>query len=668
MRLSRLTGWWRDLSVSKKLYSVVGLMAVLIATELIVLILAMDVLSAVRGFVAGEGLWSKAQKNAILEIQNYVIFKDQKHLDNFQNYLKISYGDRQARLEMAKKDMDLALVTAGFLQGGNHPQDIPGMISLIRRFHKVDHLAAALEAWTAADALMESFVSYADQIHTIVSHTDDPQNISQQKTFLTEINKINAELTRLEDLFSYKLGEASRWLEGTLLLILLLVVLTIESTGLFLTFRFSQNLSSYLTELNLAATKIGQGDFAHRVPVRSKDDLGQLAGSLNQMTNALQEMTGERNQAEEANQIKSLFLANMSHEIRTPIGAILGFIELLREPDIGDKEKRQYLDIISRTGEALVTIINDILDISKVEAGKLEISAEAFSLKQLLKDLHLLLKLRSDDKGIHLNFIAKDAVPEFIRTDPLRLRQILLNIIGNAIKFTRVGSVDVTYWVTDHYLHFAVKDSGPGIPPEVQNRLFTPFTQGDLSIRKAHGGTGLGLTLSRKLARLLNGDVRLEESRVGFGSTFLVRVAIEPATASNKPAQARPNTENPLHGLRILLVEDAPENQILVSHLLTRSGATVQIAQNGQEALDRIAQDSFEVILMDMQMPILDGYSATVKLRTQGYTKPIIALTAHAMKDDINRCYEAGCNDVLTKPVKRHTLVESILQNTRISK
>lgn len=664
MILSKIVTSWRDLSVSKKLYTVVGLMAFLITAELFTLKYTVNILSAVRAFVSGEGLWSKAQKNALLEIQNYIIFRDEKYHQTFLEHLAVPMGDREARLELMKSNPDLKVVYQGFLKGRNHPNDINGMIHLITNYHSVSYLAHAIDAWTKADSVIDEILKIENEIHQEIQRTPKDQVLLRQHEFLQRISDLNIQVTLLADRFTYSLGEASRWVEGTLFLILLLVILSVETTGLLLTFKYSQTLLRSLNELNSAAKKIGTGDFSQNAPVHSKDELGQLALALNQMAHNLNELAGEKHQAEKSNQVKSLFLANMSHEIRTPLGAILGFIDLLKEPHLSDNQRQQYLDIISRTGASLATIINDILDLSKVEANKVEVSSEVFSLKQLMYDLNLLLQLRSEGKGIKLTFEAAENTPEFIYSDPMRLRQILVNIIGNAIKFTNKGSVRVRYQAKNDRLQFYIHDTGMGISSKEQDKLFMPFSQGDLSIRKSYGGTGLGLVLSRKLAQLLGGNVSLHDSELGFGSTFLIEIKYEiPDELKNVTPLVKPiaeefkNCETSLDGCRVLLVEDTVENQIFISHMLEKNNIFVKVADDGQAALEILTKESFDVVLMDMQMPVLDGYTATAVLRERGYSRPIISLTAHAMREDLKKCIDAGCDEALTKPLRQMTLI-----------
>lgn len=387
---------------------------------------------------------------------------------------------------------------------------------------------------------------------------------------------------------------------------------------------------------------------------------------------AEKELIEVQRQAVAANVAKTQFLANMSHEIRTPLCAILGFSELLLNPDLPYEERVQNVNTICRSGNQLLKIIDEILDISKVEAGHLEVENIKVNLLNLLRDAQTLMMVKAQAKGIGLEFEVKTKIPEFIFTDPTRLRQILLNMLSNAIKFTEKGKVTLAIeWVQDQ-LRFHVKDTGVGIAEEHAEKLFHPFVQVDSSTTRRFGGTGLGLALSRKLAQALGGYVGLESSEAGRGSTFLIEIrAMTPPSVAffekieevkeNKTEAAAMNTDLPaLNGINVLLVEDAQINQILISRFLTSAGAKVEIANNGLEGMNKALQGDYGVVLMDIQMPEMDGYEATTKLRALGYDRPIIALTAHALKEDRDRCLQVGCSDYMTKPIDRKVLISQI--------
>ncbi len=378
-----------------------------------------------------------------------------------------------------------------------------------------------------------------------------------------------------------------------------------------------------------------------------------------------------RRLAEQASQAKSEFLANMSHEIRTPLTAILGYAELLLDPTLDDEERRQHALTIRRNGDHLLAIINDILDISKIEAGRMTVETIPTSPRVLLEEVCSLMNVRALAKGIALRLVVDGTLPAGVRTDPTRLRQILLNIVGNAIKFTQAGEVVIRACFLDApepVLRFEVSDTGLGLTTEEISRLFAAFTQADTSTTRRFGGTGLGLSISKRLAQMLGGDISVA-SVPGKGSTFTITVAA-PALDGAGPeasslvvprAEAGAHAAATLDGARVLLVEDGPDNQRLISHHLRRAGAAVDVADNGAQGLARAldhTRPAPDLILMDMQMPEMDGYEATRRIRAAGLTMPIVALTAHAMGGDRDHCVAAGCSDYLTKPVDRAALVD----------
>ncbi|GIK18790.1 MAG: response regulator [Leptolyngbya sp. PLA2] len=367
-----------------------------------------------------------------------------------------------------------------------------------------------------------------------------------------------------------------------------------------------------------------------------------------------------------ASRAKSLFLANVSHEIRTPMTAIIGYADLLADPDFPGRE--EAIEGIRRNGDHLLGVINDILDLSRIEDGKMTMATRPCSPGQIVRESVDLLRPRAEEKRLTVVVETDGTTPERVMADPLRLKQILINLVGNAIKFTQRGRVRVALGLErapTPRLVITVEDTGIGMAADQVERLFTPFVQADESMARRFGGSGLGLSISRALARLMHGDITVR-STLGEGSVFTLSIPVERAEGADPgtPTAAEDTDATdgtPLIGRRILLVEDGPDNQRIIEHHLRRAGAVVVVASNGQIALDVVASaaHAFDLILMDMQMPVMDGYTATAELRATGVRTPIVALTAHAMEGERQRCLDAGCDGYLTKPISRDGLVSA---------
>ncbi len=418
---------------------------------------------------------------------------------------------------------------------------------------------------------------------------------------------------------------------------------------------------------------------ANSSPVLGTD--GEYRGVLTSFENVTEleesklELIQAKTAADEANRSKSEFLAHMSHEIRTPMNAILGYTEVLRSGSTESVEDQQkHLKTIQASGQHLLSLINDILDLSKIESGKLDLELKRCSLRDIFAQVISVMKVKSDEKNLLLGFDADGLLPETIVTDEVRLRQTLINLVGNAIKFTEQGGVGLLARMINvdnrPMLQIDVADTGIGMTPEALKKIFEPFSQADNSITRRFGGTGLGLSISLQLAEKLGGKIEVS-SKVGQGSKF--SVTIDPGDLSEvnmvnidlskqeSSQQAAPEElVYKFPGSRLLIVDDGETNRELVALFLRRSEADVEMAENGQIAIEKAIQGKFDAILMDMQMPVKDGFTATRELRELGFQIPIIALTANVMKNDEDKCRDAGCSDFLPKPISKPKLLEKL--------
>jgi signal transduction histidine kinase/CheY-like chemotaxis protein/HPt (histidine-containing phosphotransfer) domain-containing protein len=479
-------------------------------------------------------------------------------------------------------------------------------------------------------------------------------------------------------------------------------ILAAMAIALAFTTRLARYIIGPIEHLSRTATDVWVNrNYAVRARKTTHDELGALVDCFNTMLDQIQErdrqltlhrehledlvvartaeLSTARDKAEEASRAKSSFLANMSHEIRTPMTAILGYADLLLSPVQTMSDRINSLQVVRRNARHLMELINDILDISKIEADMMTVEAIACDPARAVAEVVSMLRPRAIAKSVPLSVEFLGEIPAEVKTDPLRLKQILMNLAGNAIKFTQRGNICVRLSVEKlpdaSRVRFDVVDSGIGMSPEQVGRLFQPFVQADDSMTRKYGGTGLGLAISKRLAKFMGGDISVA-SEPGHGSTFsfwvdggsleavpMRRGLTESMLAINH--QTFDTEQIQLRG-KILLVEDGIDNQQLLTLHLVTAGAEVVLAENGRIAIERLRNEPFDLVLMDMQMPELDGYGATSELRRLGYTLPIIALTAHAMGGDRARCINAGCTDYLTKPIDNELLLRTVAGYLRL--
>lgn len=418
--------------------------------------------------------------------------------------------------------------------------------------------------------------------------------------------------------------------------------------------------------------RLAGGETSLRLPLsRNRDHLDALAHGVNGIA---QELVYAKEAAEQASQAKTRFLAMMSHEIRTPLTAVLGLADAIRDPSLGAAERDGMLERLRANGRLLLSIVDNVLDLSKIEAGRLEVRREWVAPREVAGEVLLALEPLAQAKGLKLTCSCDAGVPDFVEADPARLRQVLANVVGNAIKFTAKGEVRLSLacaGVPTPVLEVEVNDTGIGIEEECQAQLFHPFAQAGPSVAASYGGTGLGLVIGRRFAELMGGTLRLRKSTPGVGSVFVLTLPLperrEPGAAgAAHPARGahekRFTGANRLAGVKALLAEDSPDLQLVFRRFLELEGASVRVVGDGLAALEACEGEAYDIFLLDVNMPRMSGIEAARTLRSRAYRQPILALTAHALGLHEQECREAGYTASLSKPFQPETLTRKILE------
>jgi len=525
--------WFRDISIAKKLYFTVGIMALLIAIELVVLFFAINTLSSVRAYVGGEGLWSKAQKDGMYHLFKYARTRDEADYEEFLDYLKVNLGDHKARLELSKPEPNFAIVRQGFIEGRNHPDDVDDMIRLFRRFHSNKYIHHAIVAWTKADETIFEFIDLGRRLHDEINSTSgSPQRINAIRD---EIEPLNKKLTPIEDEFSFALGDGSRWLEGVVLRLLFLVALTVECTGLILAITVSRGIQKGLNEIILAADAVKQGNFGRKARIYSSDEIGILSRSFNSMADELYKLEQENQEVysslekkvrqrtqeiESKNKELEQFAYVASHDLQEPLRTISGFVDLLRKEYRGklDDNGQIYLNYLAQASDRMKTLIKDLLDYSRIGREK---QAMPVDCNQLLDEVLADLGKSIRESGAR---ITVGQLP-VLRAFPTELKLLFQNLIVNSIKFRhpeRLPEVSVLATQDNGKWKFTVSDNGIGIESQFLERIFIIFQR--LHSRTQYEGSGIGLAHCKKIVEFHQGQI-WADATPGQGSRFYFTIS-----------------------------------------------------------------------------------------------------------------------------------------------
>lgn len=672
-----------DLSITKKFVLIFNAFFLIILSLFLISYFGMSVLSHVRAYIAGESIWSKAQKDAVYHLSRYLIYEEEKDYEAYLDSTKVPLGDRIAREELEKPNPDLDVVSKGLIEGKNHPDDVRGMAILFTRFSSVPYIEKAFRLWQRGESLFTELM-YLGQVigHDVKAGTITPVARGE---YLRRIDEINEKLTPIEEEFSTVLGEGARWLKKNLIATMVIIVVLLLAIGLALATRISRQMIREIHALRDAAERISKGDFSAELEPRSRDEIGELTARFQEMKVQRQKMeqalvyrARELNKANErlieSERSKNDFFTSISHELRTPLTLVLSPIETLLSEEHGpmSEENKNLLKTMHNNTARLLQLVNGLLDFSKLEAGRMELHREPVDLVEITQSILSDFKPLLQRKKLKQEFIAKKK-EVYVYIDRYVYERILFNLMSNAMKFTPAGGkITVSLTHGDGTIRLSVADTGIGIRPEEQQNIFQKFRQIERSSARRHEGTGLGLALVKEFAELLQGHVSVT-SEPGKGSVFMVEFPAAPAERSHVIAQASqrppavaapydissPAEEAPPllalepHGMKpkVLIAEDNADMAAYLQSILSPF-CQVAVTSDGEEALKKARGWNPDLVLSDIMMPKKDGLTFCREMKSSAATAsiPVVLLTALTDRDALMMGWEAGADDYLFKP------------------
>ncbi len=806
--------WLKNISISRKLYFIVGTMVLLIFVQVYTLWYGLNTLSSIRSCINTESQWSNLQKDAVYRLLKYSRRFTESDYIEFMKLVSMVKADQSARTELLNKNPDFVFARKKFLEAGNDPEDAEGMSKIYWWYPHISYLQYANTMWNESDSVFYRLIPISMNLkQELISIYSSQEKISELRL---QIDEINTRLSRYESRLSETLREGSRWLQSVILIILFCFSFTIQIAGVIMALFVSRWINKEINEVVKASKALSLGNFNYRAIVRSDDELGKLAGVFNSMTEKLRKiieveksseqkqfeifllaraekkfrtalesapfalvminekgtislankqaeqlfgyarieligkkiemllspksrtdfeqfcgnafhhddpdnningnefiamrkynaefiadivlnpieteegtlllcsvlditkrkeyemlLTESKEKAEKLSSAKQEFLSVISHEMRTPLNAITAITHLLKtEKHL--PEQVENLNLLAFSAKNLLALINDILDLSKIESGKIQLEYIDFDFEDLINNVHDVLLHQAKEKHIDFNVTIDPEIPAVLIGDPVRISQVLSNLLHNAIKFTDEGEIilevkRISGNENETQLLFSVSDTGIGIEKEKQEEIFESFSQAHPSITRQFGGTGLGLTISRKLVLMMGGHMAVQ-SELNEGTTFSFRLTLLNSKSERLRHRPRSESDYNLEGVNLLLVEDNATNQLLARKFISRWGASVDTADNGLEAVEKVREGKYDMVLMDLQMPVMNGYRANKLIRDMGFTHdklPVIALTAYAMDNIKAKVLNAGMNDYLPKPIDPQELYHKIVSHLK---